>query len=587
VIFPTDNFWTRSELFSDDSPLTWQVRTCNPITLLAELSETLDLAEQFDAARYSIAVLVAELKFISKLDPIINHKYKNIADFIQSLSEGEIKLDQIPYLTSQIKVLRDKLAPYRHTLISELREVLATSSSKDRCSSLTTALATELTAEGYSVSHLREGLKILIDPEEKDFCTRYDALITYCSGKTRPFKCRFGAGLPTYIDGEALAHVGIEVSIGTPIGPQTLTEVPFYRNANEADVYADVSVFALDPYAAQRIAEQKLSNLFAIRQIYQVLKTAQKKRLITLVTDINASRTIQVRTEKSRLTDWNMNETEISKHFQLQARLSSEDADQLAAAAQYHRLAMIAPTDEARIVNLWIALESLARRGGSSIIENVCANVSPNVSTAKIPTLIEGLRGYLSFPWKRCCTKELMAIFPNSTSEMISSIDILDGLLDEDKGPKAVALYQLAQDHPLLLYRIFRLRTDGFISAKAVAASLRRHRSNIDWQLRRIFRSRNAIAHQGRGALAIRFLFHHLHTYFITTIHHIINDLHANPAWSIPDTLTHRRMIFDQLLRSLDQDRKIQISRSSLIDPMTVIRPFASAAPAWPTREGT
>jgi hypothetical protein len=576
------------EMFNEDSLDSWQVRTCNSLTLLEEMAESADNAETFEAARFAIQVLIAELKKISRGDIIISRHYPGVNEVIGSLPNGEIKSDTIPFIQTQIRVLQAKLKGYRKHLVMDLRELLLSEkpSAKEDLITLTAALATELMAENYSLRYLSGAGHALTDPSENDFGKRFDNMVSQFSGEPKGFICKMGVALPSHVDAASLQGVGVCIFVGVPKRDLTPLEQKFFKTASPQDIFADVSVEAMDPYDAERIAEEKFSNVFAVRQLYQVTKTLSKKGSLTLVTDSGTGVSWGIRSDHSRMGSTHRQEPEIALFFKMQSQLDPDDLNRLNAAAQYHRLACMAATDEARLVNLWIAFESLTRREHSSIIESICSAVAPCMAGLKIQRLIRALGLYVQPLYGTVKPEDIQAAFPNfANGGSLSDGDVLDSLLECDKGPKSTLLYRLAADHPLLTHRIFQLRRGVFAAARDLHRFLEKHRENVDWQLRRIYRSRNNIAHQGRGVPTGRFLLQHLHTYFISTVHCWISDLQAHAGWRIIDAMTYRRMAFEQLVRALERDATCPVSREQLCDPTTIFGSDHNATPAWAAKK--
>jgi hypothetical protein len=287
---------------------------------------------------------------------------------------------------------------------------------------------------------------------------------------------------------------------------------------------------------------------------------------------------------KSRFRASEGSENDITAFFDLESRLHREDRSQLTAAAQYHRLAMTATTDEARLVNLWIAMESLARRGQhGSIIERVCTNVTPTVACGNVAKYVHSLVRYIEPLCLATFTPALLEHFLHSSAAGLAPQDMLLALIEPDNGPRSKAVYRMLKDHPLLIFRFFRSRKGPFSSAAEMQTMLTRHRQNVEWQIRRIYRARNSVAHEGVAPTTIRSLLQHLHTYFITAVRNLISDLHLHAEWTLPEALAHRRMMFEQLLRCHGPDSSITPSIEVLLDPACLFGPAADHHPAWPS----
>ena len=158
---------------------------------------------------------------------------------------------------------------------------------------------------------------------------------------------------------------------------------------------------------------------------------------------------------------------------------------------------MLATSDEARLVNLWIALEALCQGGEGSIIERVWRHISPCVSVENVRKNLVSLSIYVKGLWDHgdpCAflplsptLRKRRPILPTSQPCWL----LPTGHADQNR------LCDLWPKHPLILHRLFRAKTMMLGDAKAVAANLEFTCRNIEWQIKRIYRVRNAIVHTG------------------------------------------------------------------------------------------
>jgi hypothetical protein len=588
-----------AELFGEDTPDTWQTRTSNIRTILAELLEVLTVSEHHDRYRHNIPSLLAEALQIVGQDPIALSEFPFIRPYLETVSKkqsakaNDASTDTAPAhavasnkdiaaLRHQVQVMLGHLTTYRAKLVASLRRLLEAGASKenDRLSKLTLALATDLASIGHSTLHLRESLSVVLDPSEPIFAKRFDRLIRCCQGEPSEYLCRFAVSWPKAIaTGQAFGSV--ELTIGRPLGPLSVAEATFYGQSTPDDVFADVRVDAMDPISARTAGEAKLSRAFAILNLYQILTRVDIKGHFALVTPAGSAPALQSSDESRRAYLRNMSDVpnRVGTLIRLTTRLQPEDTDQLLSALQYHRLALSA-ADDGRLVNLWIALESLTRRGpSSSIIDNVCRFVAPSLAVNNLHKLVLALAIYLAPLTKRAPKKDVDAIF--FQPPRFRKHELLKILLEEKSGPRITALIELVKDHPLLRYRIFRLWDEVFRSPRKVADNIEHHRRDVEWQLRRIYRERNNVMHRGRSTHAARHLLQHLHVYLVFTINNLVHDLRLNPTWTLPDALEHRRLLCDHFVTALRGDSAYGIRQAALLDPALILFGSDTSSLAW------
>ncbi len=157
----------------------------------------------------------------------------------------------------------------------------------------------------------------------------------------------------------------IELQVGVPerIVPDTSTE-RFYRNATKFQVFLGVKTAAVDAEAAWRMADQRLGEVFAGLNLFDIDKRFRVRTSGSLVTDDAGAEEIvgHRRLGSGYLGSYDSRHMRSEMLFRVLGKAGKQDEAQLSAAIQYHRLALQATSDEARILNLWIALEALCPR---------------------------------------------------------------------------------------------------------------------------------------------------------------------------------------------------------------------------------
>jgi hypothetical protein len=230
---------------------------------------------------------------------------------------------------------------------------------------------------------------------------------------------------------------------------------------------------------------------------------------------------------------------------------------------------------------MWIALECLARRGKGSIIETICTQIAPSVAVGNLSKLCRNLARYINPLWRLNASEETLELFTRSKTDSIDPQDLLDALLDEERGRLSSELYRITGGHRLITYRIFRMRSRTFASREKAAESMEFHKKNVDWQLRRIYRARNQVMHHGRIVPMLPPLIQNLHTYLITSLNNIVYDLRSNDQWGVPDALAHRQLLFPRYIQCI-LDKERPISREALLNPARTLFGDGGVA-SWPT----
>ncbi|PHX38610.1 hypothetical protein AO263_27495 [Pseudomonas sp. NZIPFR-PS5] len=171
------------------------------------------------------------------------------------------------------------------------------------------------------------------------------------------------------------------------------------------------------------------------------------------------------------------------------------------------------------MINLWIALESLipAADGESAQIEHICNSTIPflNLFYAEklVVSLVQDLIG-----WNR---NYIVRLFKdvNGAGFVDKLVRVLtlgeyNGLREELSGRM--------EDFHLLRDRLSRIE-HMLSSPEALLTILDAHQKRVQWQLRRIYRARNAIVHDGSTPSYTEILIENLHEYLDSILNALMN----------------------------------------------------------------
>jgi hypothetical protein len=520
----------------------------------------------------------------ASFDPVVQRHFPHFRDYLGPLVADVEVRKRLDFVRSRLSILRGHLSCYREHLVGDLRAALAapSPSEKDKLARLTLGLATELSSSGYSQQHLRTGT-FTLQKSDKDFPSRLDDLISQFSGERRRYSCTFHVFGPPILT--TLNVPSVRFVKGRSQTPLTAIQQEFFAQAAPSDLVAVVEVDALDPVSGRNLAQERLATTFAALVAFEYEKNFGVKGNQVLVETSGSVEQLLPTNSLPRVHFASATKptARAAELLGLQAEMAPSDMEQLSAALQYHRLAMAAPTDEVRLVNLWIALEGLVRRGeGNSIVDRVCRQIPPTIALGNGIKLLRGLAIYVRSYWSaNGCYEPLRGVFPASTAKHLKPNDLLDVLMDVREGPRINKLYEVV-DHPLIRFRIHKLRDKALASPDRVARNLLGNRQNVDWQLRRIYRHRNEVIHRASCPPGTPLLLEHLHSYFMGTVHAVLHNLRATGSrWGIPDALEHRALLFDHYVAKLKSDTATNMPRAALIDPAIILRHHEGPA-AWP-----
>lgn len=593
MIFPNEQDWNKwsidaelhkffllrwQEIFDENTFDSWQVRSCNLKTILLEMIEALNIVDKVHIFHPNIKILIEEAKQIASEDKIIAEFFPYIVEYVKKLDttyEQNIKNENSKNAESFRKILNvmiGNLHHYRNKLESKIKELISNPPEKYKIElySLAMALGIELKSIGYSILALRESYKLLTDTRNGSFLERFIKLTTQFSGNEISYTCYF---MISWHGDIPLLEGDIELTKEHPKNLLSDEEKEFYNQDSEA-VVAKISIMALDHYSARVKAEKILQSLFDLSMLYKPTKITTIKHKKSLITDDNnhAKKCIGVDSSNLKyIRDSKNVKEDISEYWKLHKNLTPRDVSQLSASLQYHKLALLSNTDESKIINLWIAVESLVQEGGKNIIDRICKYIPTSNAIGYIYLMMKAIPIDIREMWRKSNTQALCSKLSKSNKYILHPSDLLNILLDKKDGELITEFRNLINDNPLSVYRIYSLWKDVFEKPEILAEKLERHRKNIEWQIRRIYRARNYAMHNGICHPRTRQLIQHLRSYYIITIHNLIHDLKINSEWSISDALEHRFYLYTYFYDRLKESNDKKLSIEALFNPYLVL----------------
>ena len=610
------------ELFDETSLDTWQVRVNNVRTLLHEIEQVARVAlTDYGPAQFAIPELIDEAIGSIDRDIVIREECPYVRLDLEemkrdsgrsigrkSAGEGNGKptssdqrareVDRVPEGDSErleavarrARVLRERVSRiYRPSLIKRLREVLGGDGKRREDQlNLTMSLATDFAALGFSVQHLRAATTVLLNPDS-DFLSRFDDLVGLFEQNEREFQALFvvqeweEAVKPTRPGMEIRRRDDALKLVPDAKAPKVLD---FFSRANPSDKVVAISTKAMDAFAARTKAESLLASDFAALAFTTFRDPKLKLNHDALVIDKSSNFVTLAPTDRARTKplvrsrDWHERTNVLLRMSDV---LHDEDAHHLSATLQYYRLAVTHPSDEVRLVNLWVAAENLVRRAGSgSILGRVTTYLVPLLATRNIRRVTRGLARRLTAVVRH---RQLRDIGLMKKGE--GQIDLAHMLTFMRDEKSAEALYALLGDDPLLRFRLHRFVTKTLKDGASAANYLENNAQNIEWQLGRIYRARNSIVHRGEAPQTTRQLLQHLQTYVWTAIRQVTTELEASRGdWSLSDALEHWRSLYAHGVRVARASKEPPVA--ALVEPgrFLSLSPASQAPPAQSKNQG-
>ncbi|WP_027853191.1 HEPN domain-containing protein [Marinobacterium litorale] len=188
--------------------------------------------------------------------------------------------------------------------------------------------------------------------------------------------------------------------------------------------------------------------------------------------------------------------------------------------ADLHALALASDSIENQLINLWTALESLLPSKDDdklSQIEHISSSIMPFLNIGYIQKIVIRLSKDLLL-WNSGISKRVFKEvectgIPEKTLNLLA-LDKYEGLRNDLKG-RFNDFHLLSERFSYLEYLMS--------SPSHVISSLDSHKLRVDWQIRRIYRARNMIVHDGTTPSYTEILIENTHDYLDTIFSYLMS----------------------------------------------------------------
>jgi hypothetical protein len=499
------------ELLFDYSLDTYKFSALNTCFLCLEADRTIGFVEEgVIEARHQEHVL-EELNWSFANDPVAKKligsskdEYFPLIDF-QNIKDVRIK----------VQILLNKLSPkkYVEELESQLYEAIRHNHKKD-ISDLAASYVTTLINIGYQKNIILYHLRKHFFDYKKVPVEQVDSVIAFFnvfSLAIHNYKVVFRSSKLLNEIKDSCTGFGMTISddieLNSGMGKKFIAD----KVDNELFIVCD-GIQALDGISAKIEASGKLKrvvNLFTYFHHKEVSHWSEDAIVIKDNTEyyINKQKSPMVKSADSRPKKAASDLRDVLQNFKMETR----SWQKFNRAFDLHGLAVGGEEVENQILNTWIAFETMidAKEIGSKI-QHITNAVVPFINLFYIRNIFHYIYRSLK-RWNRKKLFELLDTVPNDVAPTnIHKTAVL--IVCEEFKDSRVELFSMLDDFPLLRFRMFQLNK-ALSSGKHVQDFIEGHTMKVKWHIRRIYRARNLIVHEGSIDRNIDILAENAHSY--------------------------------------------------------------------------
>lgn len=530
------------ELVFDYTLDSFKYPALNSSTICKEALSLIQQIEEENFTSKSIIPVLEELIYKLKNDLVVKHLigedlsyYVNFGDY-SNLKEIKIKIEILNNKLSQIK--------YLQFLKSELIKLIEENKEKKIIYELTTSYISTLINIGFSQTYIYSCINKYFFSTSKveDFNTLSDFLENF-EIKQKNYRCIFKVSNLFDEISKSSNIFDIEILDKLDIETEKLDKNNFLKSKNKNERYLIANkINSLDSMSAKNSAEElinKISNLF----VFYHHKNKPEYSNFALVIDENND-AILIKEKISAMTkntDHKPKKAAIKLNNLIKGlRLESNSFAKYDRVIDLHGLSVQNRVIENQLLQNWISFETLlVGYENTSKIDQVLKHLIPflliRYTSEQVSELLKDVNRFDNkFFYSQIKT------IPEGKNVLEKFTAIL--VLDKYKSVR-IEFYKRLEYSPLNKFRMAEFHKI-FSDTKNIKKHIDNHKCKIDWQIKRMYRTRNLIVHAGIVPTFTEILVENSHTYLdklISTINYLC--IYENSIRSIEQALKEVEII--------------------------------------------
>lgn len=568
-VVPFYQMW--QELVNEKTLDIYQYRVLTSLSALEELAEVLrkTIAGVFtnDA---NVESCREETLYILNSDMMIDNYYKAIGNRLKFCLGGKPKTDADKMrLLAQVKCAINVMnVTYERNAINELKNSIITCD-MGKIGFYANVVASQAAHNGWSSQALNDLLRFF--REDKNFDEQWElfqeAILNH-EKKSHdvlihiPFrKPKTGDNADTL---EILENLGLEICAYEQLVGRydMIKDITSLLKAEKK--YFRVNISAFDVYSAAHIAIRKISDLLNMASFYNLV-SAWDLSSVSIVVINNTNKYHKAFNAEQLYRTYDYLDSS-GKVFEYTKNIFIDDEkkelrEKLTGAFGYANISRASLFQEEKYVNLWVALESLARTGMySDIISNVKQTVPAAMSLRYIYRIV---RNYV----EDCSRCRVVFDFPEHRIDMKQEIKqrMVTETIEVFRNPEQYKLLlQKSEINSLLHYRTEKVH-EILCDRKMLKDKVKNHHDRVEWQIQRLYRIRNEIVHSAlHNETSLITYIEHLYDYLSTYISEIVTCMSERKEGGLEEALALIKDNYDVFIALIEQNEQVLIEENVL-----------------------
>lgn len=476
------------------------------------------------------------------------------------LSDLKIKLEVLERIINPIRYIQ---------YCEEQLKAEMLNGSKKKINSIARCYASALINRGISKQHLKEKTTEFFFNNEKVYC--FDDLEQYfylVSPTVHSFEVYFSVSKLVNEVSKTIDKFNLNILEKLPDKLIEFGNANHFCSDPEQVIVEVLGIEAYDRHTARMEAESRLDmlgNLFSLFSHKNKIKWANK----VIITQCCDDTPVTIKKPMSAM----------EKCFDLRPKAASYQLNQMInsinlsgnsffkfnRAVDLHSVGVSNDLPENQLMNIWIALETLipSHVHGGGKVTKIINGLMPVLLRNYLKRLVKRVSLDL-LNWDKIKTSKILKKIPNSTGKP-PYLKVFELIALKDNSELLKELYVELADFFLLRNRLFEL-SEMFKKPQNIIQKINLHRTKVEWQIRRIYRTRNLIVHSGRTLPYIDTLIENAHDYLDQAMNMVIElSCSEIQVTTLEQAFEVAKLDFDEYMMNLESVDEIDYKNAHSI----------------------
>lgn len=561
------------ELLFDYTLDSYKPSTLNSNSLCEEALKTLHEIDLGTINRGACNPIIDELIWSLKADSVAKELIgRKIEIYLRELKSGNTSLEAKKSIIELIH-LQFSDGKYLRGIIKQIVDSIYVENNKKALTYLTRILVTELRNSGYQsgfIYHLTQNFffsqnNIINRPSQlKEF-------LKFFNLKKKKYLVVFIASKEFRELADSCDRMGLKIVDEFTLNNQHTQGRDFLNKKNENNVFiiAD-DLERLDPNSAYESVDSRIETINNLFNFYhhkaniswtEDALIQDKKSKYTWVLTKPTPSVLKCKDTKQEKATYKLRKTIMN------FRMDHNSFRRFDTAMDLHALAVNTRAIENQLINLWTALETLIPKlvnSGKDRIVQISDVLTPFLTINYVEKHITQLN-YDLLNWNYEEYRSLISkIDEGADSDTTTKIGAFLSMSKYNE--LRVQLYEKLRNYPLLKFRIYMLY-ERMNNPEKLLDALKRHIKRVEWQIHRVYRTRNLIVHSGILPKYADGIVENLHAYLDSLLETVI-DLVQNEKslGTLEQAYSEISVRWTYHLAVLEQMKKKEVDESSFFE---------------------